>query len=174
MSEMFSTIWVWIVGALGGLTLTAIITAIICGVLKGAFSRVVEKINVEKIADKATDKGVERVRKISFSHNIQPLVESELKKVHEENAKILEEEIKELKENNLAVINILDKFACYFDNSMVKQEIKDDLKNEIAKAKQKNAKNEVESIVSNEIVVEDKKVSKKADFEPKNVISVQR
>ena len=32
-------------------------------VVKGAFNKAIAKINVEKIADKATEKGVERVKK---------------------------------------------------------------------------------------------------------------
>ena len=81
--EILSQIWVWIGTAIGGVSLAGIISAIIYGSLKGAFNRTISKINVQKIAEQATEKGVDKVKKISFTHSIQPIVESELKKVNE-------------------------------------------------------------------------------------------
>ena len=79
--EILNEIWVWIVSALGGVSLAGVISAAIYGCLKGAFSKTISKINVEKIAKDATEKGIDKVKAVSFSHSIQPLVESELKKI---------------------------------------------------------------------------------------------
>ena len=87
--EIINQVWVWIASAVGGISLTSIITAIIYGCLKSAFNKTISKINVQKIADQATEKGVEKVKKISFTHSIQPLVESELKKVNEHSIEVL-------------------------------------------------------------------------------------
>ena len=79
--EILNEIWVWIGSVLGGLTVTGVLSAIIAGTLKGAFTKTISKINVEKIAEEATNKGIEKVKKISFEQSLQPIVESELKKV---------------------------------------------------------------------------------------------
>ena len=50
--EIFNEIWVWLVAALGGISMTSIITAVIIGCLKGAFNKTISKINVEKIMTK--------------------------------------------------------------------------------------------------------------------------
>ena len=81
MGEIFTQAVIWIGTALGGISLAGIMTAILYGCIKGAFNKTISKINVQKIADEATEKGVEKVRKVSFTHSIQPLVESELKKI---------------------------------------------------------------------------------------------
>ena len=125
--EFLNEIWVWIMSAIGGLSLSAIISSIIYGCLKGAFNKTISKINVESIADKATEKGVERVKKVSFTHNIQPLVESELKKVNEHSVEVLKKELADVQAKYDNVIDILDKLACYFDNSIGVAEEKKDL-----------------------------------------------
>lgn len=116
--ETLDAIWQWILGITAGLTATGILTAIICGCLKGAFNKVVSKINVEKISDKAVEKGVERVKKITFEHNIQPIVESEAKKVGEQMVKDLKEETKTIHGEYAKIIEILGLLANYFDNSI--------------------------------------------------------
>ena len=149
--EFLNEIWVWIMSAIGGLSLSAIISAIIYGCLKGAFNKTISKINVESIADKATEKGVERVKKVSFTHNIQPLVESELKKVNEHSVEVLKKELADVQTKYDNVIDILDKLACYFDNSIgVAEEKKAELKQAIAKAQNKPMV--AESVVVDEIV----------------------
>ena len=149
--EFLNEIWVWIMSAIGGLSLSAIISAIIYGCLKGAFNKTISKINVESIADKATEKGVERVKKVSFTHNIQPLVESELKKINEHSVEVLKKELADVQTKYDNVIDILDKLACYFDNSIgVAEEKKAELKQAIAKAQNKPMV--AESVVVDEIV----------------------
>ena len=126
--EIFNEIWVWLVAALGGISMTSIITAVIIGCLKGAFNKTISKINVEKIADDATNKGIEKVKKISFEQSIQPVVESELKKITE----TANEETQKKYDNLIA---ILEKFYAYFDDSMVSETKKQELKQAINEAK---------------------------------------
>ena len=160
--EFLNEIWVWIMSAIGGLSLSAIISSIIYGCLKGAFNKTISKINVESIADKATEKGVERVKKVSFTHNIQPLVESELKKINEHSVEVLKKELDDVQTKYDNVIDILDKLACYFDNSIgVADEKKAELKQAIAKAQNKPMV--AESVVVDETV----DTSTKQAVEPK-------
>ena len=65
--EILNEIWVWIVSALGGVSLAGVISAAIYGCLKGAFSKTISKINVEKIAKDATEKGIDKVKAVGMS-----------------------------------------------------------------------------------------------------------
>ena len=158
--EFLSEIWVWIVSALGGISLAGIITAVIYGCLKGAFNRTISKINVQKIADQATAKGVERVKEVSFTHSIQPIVESSLVEINEKATKKKKKQTEKVSDKYDKIINILDKLACYFDNSIgVADEKKAELKQAIAEAK--NEQITAESVVVDEIVIETTKHSEK-------------
>ena len=171
--EFLNEIWVWIMSAVGGVSLSAIISAIIYGCLKGAFNKTISKINVESIADKATEKGVERVKKVSFTHNIQPLVESELKKVNEHSVEVLKKELADVQAKYDNVINILDKLACYFDNSIgVAEEKKEELKQAIAKAQNKPMV--AESVVVDEIVEPTTKQAVEPKTDRKSTTKVER
>lgn len=171
--EFLNEIWVWIMSAIGGVSLSAIISAIIYGCLKGAFNKTISKINVESIADKATEKGVERVKKVSFTHNIQPLVESELKKVNEHSVEVLKKELADVQAKYDNVINILDKLACYFDNSIgVAEEKKEELKQAIAKAQNKPMV--AESVVVEELVEPTVKPATAGEFDRKTKTKVER
>ena len=165
--EIFTEIWMWIVSAVGGITLAGIITAIIYGSLKGAFNRAISKINVQKITEQATDKGIERIKKISFSHSIQPLVESELKKVYEQATKTINDELKRVQENYNNIINVLEKLSAYFDNSIgINESTKAELKNALESAKDKSVV--VDSVVAEPEIVE---VTHKKEAKKENTTS---
>lgn len=133
--EILNEIWVWIVSALGGVSLAGVISAAIYGCLKGAFSKTIAKINVEKIADEATEKGIEKVKNVSFSHSIQPIVESELKKINEYSVEVVQKELSEVKAEYKTLIDIIKKLSAYFDNSIgVSETAKQELKQAIAQA----------------------------------------
>ena len=133
--EILNEIWVWIVSALGGVSLAGVISAAIYGCLKGAFSKTISKINVEKIAKDATEKGIDKVKAVSFSHSIQPLVESELKKINEMSVEVVKKELDEVKAEYKTLINIIKKLSAYFDNSIgVSDTAKQELKQAIAEA----------------------------------------
>lgn len=171
--EFLNEIWVWIMSAIGGLSLSAIISSIIYGCLKGAFNKTISKINVESIADKATEKGIERVKKVSFTHNIQPLVESGLEKVNEKAVETLREELVKLDNKYNNIINILEKQAAYFDNSIgVPEEKKAELKQAIVEAQNKPVV--AESVVVDEIVIPSTKQAVEPKIERNSTTKVER
>lgn len=133
--EIFNEIWVWLVAALGGISMTSIITAVIIGCLKGAFNKTISKINVEKIADDATNKGIEKVKRISFEQSIQPIVESELKKITEAANEYIKASLAETQKRYDKLIAVLEKFYAYFDDSMVSETKKQELKQALEEAK---------------------------------------
>ena len=171
--EFLNEIWVWIMSAIGGVSLSAIISSIIYGCLKGAFNKTISKINVESIADKATEKGIERVKKVSFTHNIQPLVESGLEKVNEKAVETLREELVKLDNKYNNIINILEKQAAYFDNSIgVPEEKKAELKQAIVEAQNKPVV--AESVVIDEIVIPSTKQAVEPKIERNSTTKVER
>lgn len=171
--EFLNEIWIWIMSAIGGLSLSAIISSIIYGCLKGAFNKTISKINVESIADKATEKGIERVKKVSFTHNIQPLVESGLEKVNEKAVETLREELVKLDNKYNNIINILEKQAAYFDNSIgVPEEKKAELKQAIVEAQNKPVV--AESVVIDEIVIPSTKQAVEPKTERNSTTKVER
>lgn len=171
--EFLNEIWIWIMSAIGGLSLSAIISSIIYGCLKGAFNKTISKINVESIADKATEKGIERVKKVSFTHNIQPLVESGLEKVNEKAVETLREELVKLDNKYNNIINILEKQAAYFDNSIgVPEEKKTELKQAIVEAQNKPVV--AESVVIDEIVIPSTKQAVEPKIERNSTTKVER
>ena len=167
MGEIFTQAVIWIGTALGGISLAGIITAILYGCIKGAFNKTISKINVQKIADEATEKGIEKVRKVSFTHSIQPLVESELKKINEKATEVLDKSVQALNTKFDNVILILERLSAYFDNSIgVSEQAKAELKKAIA-----DAKNEVKTAES---VVEVENVTKVEKIETKKSTKVER
>ena len=151
--EVLNQIWQAIAPYVAGISVSGIISTVIYGCLKGAFNRTINKINVEKIANEATDKGVEKVKQISFKHSIQPLVESELAKIDEKVAKQFKEELKKVQDNYDKLVAVLEKLSAYFDGSIgVSEQAKAELKQALTDAK--NEPTTAESIVSEEIIEE--------------------
>jgi hypothetical protein len=171
--EFLSEIWVWIATALGGVSLTGAIVGVICTVLKGSFRKAISKINVEKIAETATEKGIERVKKISFTHSIQPLVESGLEKINEKSIELVKAELKEVRDGYNKIVDILDKLSSYFDDSIgVTEDKKKLLKNAIENAKNQSV--EVESIVIEETIENDVKSNTSLVMTSNSTIKVER
>ena len=168
--EVLDIIWQYIAPIFGGLSIAGIISAIIYGCLKGAFNRTISKINTEKIAKDAVDKGVEKVKEVSFKHNIQPIVQSELKKVTEEANEYLKQELESVKEQYAKLLNVLGKFAAYFDNSIgVPDEAKQELKQALLDAEIEPTTGEI--VVDSKVIVEDTKSAEKATKTAKNEAS---
>ena len=159
--EVLNELWTWVASIVGGVSLAGIVTTVIYGSLKGAFNRTISKINVQKIADEATEKGIEKVRKVSFSHSIQPLVESELKKINEKATEVLEAKLEEVNANYSRLVVCLEKLSAYFDNSIgVTDKAKEEMKEALANAKLPSktvesvvAEEEVEEVLDEEITV---------------------
>lgn len=156
MGEFLSQIWVYIVGALGGVTLGGVIGAIFYGCLKGGFAKVINKIDVRKIAKDATSEAVSQIKKVAFKHEIQPVVIAEMVKIHEEAVAEIKAQYRELQGKYDHVVDMFDKFAAYFGQSFgVTDEAKEALKVAIGNAKDEAVT--IESVVVEETTETDKK-----------------
>ena len=122
-------------GTLGGTILVSVVLilrAAICKKIDG----VKESVNNKVIANDVSKDLLEKIKNISFEQNIQPLVESELKKVTEEANTYLKQQLKETQEGYNKLLCCVEKLAAYFDNSIgVSDEAKAELKQAIAEAK---------------------------------------
>jgi len=163
MQEILGNTWAILGLSIGGVSVLTIICTVLWFVLKASFNKTIRKINIEKICEEAYKKGFEagvnRVKEISFKHNIEPLVKSKLEEVNEYSIGVVKEEMGELKANYTKLVNILEAQAKYFDNSIgVSEEAKAELKEAIAEAKAETEKCvDVESEI---IIVEPKKEEK--------------
>lgn len=143
--EILSNIWVWIVGALSGISVAGIVAAITYGCIKGLCNRTTQRINIEKINENIANKQMERIKKVSFTQNIQPLVESELKKITEMSNEYIKKYMEETQKKYDNLIAVLEKFYAYFDDSLVSDTKKKELKDALENAKADVSKpNEVE------------------------------
>lgn len=143
--EWLNNLWNTIAPYVSGISVAGILSAVIYGVLRGAFNKTISKINVKEISENATEKGIEKIKEVSFKQSIQPLVESELKKITEQANEYIKSELKEVNENYEKLIGCIEALAKYFDNSIgVPQKAKDELKEKIA-----IAKNQEKDVVSN-------------------------
>lgn len=134
--ETLNAIWQAIYPYVAGVSVTGILSAVIYGCLKGAFSKTISKVNVEKICEDATSKGIDRVKEVSFKQSIQPLCESELKKITEQANEYMKSYLDEMNRKYDQLIEIIEKLSAYFDNSIgVSDTAKEDLKDSINKAK---------------------------------------
>lgn len=134
--ETLNAIWQAIYPYVAGVSVTGILSAVIYGCLKGAFSKTISKVNVEKICEDATSKGIDKVKEVSFKQSIQPLCESELKKITEQANDYMKAYLDEMNKKYDQLIEIIEKLSAYFDNSIgVSDTAKEDLKDSINKAK---------------------------------------
>lgn len=157
--EILNQIWQTISPYLAGISLSSIFGAIIYGSLRGAFNKTISKLNVEKISENATEKGIEKIKRVSFTHSIQPLVESRLEKISEKAEEISKAELVKMEKKYDNIVLVLEKFAAYFDNSIgVSENSKLELRSALNLAK--NTPNLVESTFVEEV--------------PENIIIVEK
>lgn len=178
--EELTNIWNMIAPYVAGGTLggTILITCLL--ILRSAILRRIDKsdqkFNQKEVTTDVTSgvlAGVkEEIKSISFEQNIQPLVQSELKKVTEQANEYLKQQLKETQEGYDKLLNCLEKLSAYFDNSIgVSDEAKAELKQAIEEAKVPvEPANTFETKVvveeqPKEIVIETKKASKKKSAE---------
>lgn len=152
--------------------IASILGACIARAIKKSKNETTAALNTKVVANELKQEMKKEIKEISFEQNIQPLVESELKKVTEEANTYLKQQLKETQEGYNKLLLCVEKLSAYFDNSIgVSDEAKAELKQAIADAKipetpsnEFTAKVVVEEEQPKEIVVE-KKASKKKQAE---------
>ena len=137
-TEIFSNVWTWIVGVIGMIgvpTITGIIAAFSAMARQHKITQNYYD-SVENLVGNATQAGINQIKNITFKNDIQPLVESELKKVYEYSIAVLETSLKAVQGQYGHVVDVLEALAKYFDNSIgVSEDAKAELKEAIEEAK---------------------------------------
>lgn len=135
-TEILNQAWVWVTSIVGSVSLSTILAFIFALVNSSKLKKALGEFRAEQIAELATDKGIDKIKSMSFKHDIQPIVESELKKVYEYSVAVLETELKVVKGQYAHLVSVVEALAKYFDNSIgVSEEAKEELKSAIAEAK---------------------------------------
>lgn len=164
--EILDTIFSYVLPIGGGMTVGGVLIFIGSKVIKSIGNKIVDRININQVEQEAVDRGIEKIKEISFTQSIQPVVESELKKVTETANDYLLKQLKEVKEGYANLVNILTKFSAYFDNSVgVPENVKKELKEALSGA------TPVEN-VTQEIVVETKEDAPEPEKQEK--VSIER
>ena len=159
--ENIQALWDKVAPYLTGITIGGIVSCFFYAFFSGSIKKFINKISIGDMIDKTVDESMEKIKTVTISMELQPLVAQELEKiitkVEESNQKAYNKVI----ESNAKLIECFGKLASYFDSSIaVPQEIKDDLHLAIDEAKN-NIQPPKEEIVIKPIIVEDKKTKKK-------------
>lgn len=152
--EKLKAFWDIIAPYISGGLMGGIITMVILPFIKGKITKGFAKIDFKGFLEECREaireegnKVIERLKGTVLTHSIEPLVLSEMQKVHEDmNAKV-EETTAEMKGQLSAVLTVLKAQAAYFDDSTVGGEKKAALHAAIENAEKVFAPKTVESVV---------------------------
>lgn len=174
MIESIQQIWDIIAPYVTGTTIGSVVMIAVTTIIKSAIAKLGKKqdeiFSSKVVAKEVSNEMKDEIKNISFEQTIQPLVESELKKVIEAANEYIKQQLKETQEGYNKLINCLEKLAAYFDDSIgVSDEAKTELKQAIEEAKVPaepvntfETKVVVEEEQPKEIVVENKASKKKS------------
>lgn len=124
--------WNYTLPVLGGVTIGSIVVFIVVLFLKSFVTKTVSKIDIEGIEKKAVEKGVDKIKNISITQNIQPILESGLMRVEERANEHIRSAFCEVTNGYKNIAVCLANLAAYFDNSIaVSDEAKERLKKSI-------------------------------------------
>lgn len=149
--------------------IASILGACIARAIKKSTTATTTALNTKIVANELKQEMKKEIKEISFEQNIQPLVQSELKKVTEEANTYLKQQLKETQEGYNKLLLCVEKLSAYFDNSIgVSDEAKAELKQAIADAKiPETPSNQFTTTVIVEEVAQEqpKKAKKSAEIE---------
>lgn len=133
-AEIWDKISGIVISCVSSISVSTVIACVLSFINTARHNKMVKQL--QQLSQLQTDKGLEKIKTITYKHDIQPLVESELKKVNEYSVEVLKKESLEVKQGYASIIKILEKLSHYFDNAYgVNEEAKAELQNEIDNAK---------------------------------------
>ena len=140
--EVLKNIWNYVLPVGGGLTVGGILIAIGVLVVKLIIKKVDKKLDIdgalkrqEENADNLANKTVDRIKEVTFTHSIEPLVKSEMQRVYESANENVKQGLAEVHKENAAILAVIEAQAAYFDDSIVSEEKKATLHAAIENAK---------------------------------------
>lgn len=136
-----------IITTIGAFLGSAVGIALVGVVVRAIISSVTKKFDTKKITKDTISAVKEQIQGLNITQNIQPIVESELVKVNEMARKVATDEIEKLQVKYDKLLACLEKFYQYFDDSLVAQDKKDELRAELDNAKEKEPEKVIESVI---------------------------
>ena len=162
--EEIQKLWNVVSPYLTGITIGGIVSCFFYAFFSGSIKKFINKISIGDMIDKTVDESMNRIKTLTISLELQPLVAEELEKIEKRVEETNQKAYEKVLQSNAQLIECFGKLASYFDSSIaVPQEIKDDLHLAIDNAKENVAPTKEEIIVKPIIVNEEKK-SKKANI----------
>ena len=132
-----NAIWDAIAPYVTGTGMGALIGGILFACLKGAFEKTINKVNVEKICNTAFEAQLKKIKSVSFSQNIQPIVEEQLRKIIPVFNEHLDKTLKQTQEKYQALLDVTIALTKYFENGYgIPEATKENLKKAILKAQE--------------------------------------
>lgn len=136
LTELWAKIMPYVINTFTTTTLLAIITAILKSWINTKFEKNKITIDTTEIAKKSSDAILSKISNLQLKQSIQPLVESEMKKVCENIYATYNRDCKILQNRLDKIVNILEAQAHYFDNSIgITEEAKQSVKDAINEAR---------------------------------------
>lgn len=169
--ETFNEVWAYVQPIVTSATFGAIFTAIICGIIKGTISKKFSKLDLDDNVNKIIDASMQRIKDVTFKHDIEPLVEAHLAEIKQELTSEVNENLKLIKDVELELSILIGNLAAYFENSSaITPEKKQAVIDEIQKIQDMVKANEVEIAESVPVIEErqnkkDKKKKENTDVE---------
>lgn len=149
--ETLRNLWEQISPLVSGGVVGIILSVIIIPIIKGMLTKQTAKLNVESLLEKqnkaieeGVNKAVDKVKGLAFTQSIQPMCESELKKITEEANLYIDKNIKDLQESNNRIVVALMAFSDYFEDSLVPDTKKIALREALEAAKSQNREQKIE------------------------------
>lgn len=170
--NIWNTIAPYFIGTTLGSTIVVSLVLILRAAIIKKIDGVDQKLDAKTFAKEMFKYLKEELKTMTIEQNIQPIVNSELQKINEASSELVKEELKLTQENYDKLINVVEKLAAYFDNSIgVSEEAKQDLRNAVLTAKEVPSSTFVSTLEISEpekveeIVIEKKSKKKTAEIE---------
>lgn len=167
--ENIQSLWDKVSPYLAGITLGGIVSCFFYAFFSGSIKKFINKISIGDMVEKTVDESMERIKTLTLTLELQPLVAEELEKIEKRVEDANQKAYEKVIESNAKLLIAFDKLASYFDNSIaVPQEVKDDLHKTILEAKE-NIQPTEETIEITPIIVDKKQAKKKENKAASNV-----
>ena len=142
-AEIFSQVWTYIAGGVAGIGGGAIISWLFSLILARSnkkyareLKEALEAFKSSQIVELSVNQGIDRLKSIQLSQNIQPIVESEIMKAYEVAFKGLHDELELTRKRYADLVNCFEKLAVYFDCAYgVSDEAKQEFQDAVEQAK---------------------------------------
>ena len=129
--ENINEVWLIIKPYFEDISIQSLIALIVCVFIKFALNRTADKtaarLDAKKMYTNAFNDSIGHIKDVAFTHDIQPIVNNTLIEMKESAVKVMSSEISKVNEEYVALIDIIQTFASFFDTSFAVSEEKKNL-----------------------------------------------